>query len=198
MSLTMLAVAAVSAAIAGPDSSSLIGCGRTPTGLDWRTISVTATSPDHVHCRTMQAARFGAVGDEHRRVYARVGHSTISFSPWLMIESRGLQNLEHLRVEWLRREGFTGGVRTFRNDAGAAPEGEPATSAEPTPTGEDFKIQPIMVIPVPEGARRTPKYRVHAPSMDGAVFASYHGTRHTLGNAGYDCASSAPVASFRR
>lgn len=200
MGIVTLALAAATAAVAGPDSRSLIGCVNTPIGMEWRSISVTAASPDYVDCRTREAARYGAVGDEHRRVYARIGHTTISYSPWTVIESRGLQNLEHLRVEWLRREGYTGGVRTFRKDSSSAPEGEPSASAEPQPAREKFEMQPIMVIPIPEGARRTPRYRVHAPnSFDGAVFVSSPGVRYSIGNYGYDCgARTSCVASFRR
>lgn len=59
---------------------------------------------------------YGASDRDFSQVHARVGHQVVTISPWISIPSEGLQHLEAARVEWLKREGYVGGVRTFVND----------------------------------------------------------------------------------
>jgi len=65
-------------------------------------------------------AAYGAYEDDFgARVYARVGGILKEFSPWVRqtrMNSAGVQDrLELVRQQWLRRNGYTGGVRTVVN-----------------------------------------------------------------------------------
>lgn len=62
-------------------------------------------------------AAYGADEFDGSSVYALVGQTVVAFSPWEAFEGIGLQHLEAARQDWLREQGFTGGVRTFRNEA---------------------------------------------------------------------------------
>jgi hypothetical protein len=68
-------------------------------------------------CEEPGAFRYGAPGDDLRTAYVRVNTLTIGISPWQRIEPRGLKHLENARNRWLADRGYTGGVRTIRNDA---------------------------------------------------------------------------------
>lgn len=59
---------------------------------------------------------YGASDRDFSEVHARVGHQVVTISPWISISTEGLKNLEAARNEWLKREGYVGGVRTFVND----------------------------------------------------------------------------------
>ncbi|MFN0132224.1 MAG: hypothetical protein ACKVW3_06790 [Phycisphaerales bacterium] len=93
------------------------------------------------------AEAYGAAGAEDARVYARVGHQVVSISAWERQEKHGLKRFEEARNFWLKEQGYTGGVRTFVNDAylprtvaaageaegGAASGGETGGKAVPEP-----------------------------------------------------------------
>jgi hypothetical protein len=78
--------------------------------------------PEDRTCDEPGAFRYGAPGEELRSAYVRVGLLSIGISPWQRIEPRGLKNLEQARNKWLADRGYTGGVRTIRNDALHMPE----------------------------------------------------------------------------
>ncbi|MFA6046645.1 MAG: hypothetical protein WC718_16795 [Phycisphaerales bacterium] len=50
-------------------------------------------------------------------VHARVGELSVPISPWQRWDDRSYIRLEASRQQWLAENGFTGGVRTFVNDA---------------------------------------------------------------------------------
>jgi hypothetical protein len=89
-------------------------------------------------CEEPGAWRYGALGDELRTAYVRVNTLTIGISPWQRIEPRGLKHLEAARNKWLADRGYTGGVRTVRNDALHMPQ--PPMHA-PHAAGEGMMIE---------------------------------------------------------
>jgi hypothetical protein len=146
------------------------------------------------------AARFGAFGDENVRVQADVEglfrfHPTtrVEFSPWAPVAqqlnspasdpySRGQEKLarraEEARQQWLADNGYTGGVRTFVNDAELYPlPPEAKKSALPEPRGviqlapdvPAFKSRmhvqgaPAPVIHMPAGTRTAELIKVVRP-----------------------------------
>lgn len=62
------------------------------------------------------AAAYGAV-DDGQRVYALIGDLAIGISPWQRWENESYPRFEAARDQWLAENGYTGGVRTFVNDA---------------------------------------------------------------------------------
>lgn len=59
-------------------------------------------------------AAYGAGELDGSVVHARVGNLVVPVSPWVRIEGEGsLERLERARGDWLREQGFTGGVRHF-------------------------------------------------------------------------------------
>jgi hypothetical protein len=104
-------------------------------------------------------ATYGAYGFEHELVWARVGHQPIALDPFTQLP-RTMVRLERARATWLRQNGYTGGVRTFVNDAylyqNVDEDGEAHASATPTPRA---------TIKVPESWRRTPTLRVQADDL---------------------------------
>jgi len=178
MGLGMVLVAAASAAIAQPDqrTNELLGTSASPT-------VATFTASDHSRVngrlyvtrpirggeRVHRAAHaeteaYGAYGDEPRRARARVGHVQITIDPWTPITAEGLQSRERMRVQWLEREGYVGGVRTIVSDGRTVPieGGEKAAIPE--------HPRPILRFRVPDGVRTEPnRYRVHLPpGLEGA------------------------------
>ena len=59
---------------------------------------------------------YGASDRDFSAAWARIGTQAIPVSPWISIPREGLYRLEAARNEWLKREGYVGGVRTFVND----------------------------------------------------------------------------------
>lgn len=182
MGLGMVLVAAASAVIAQPDqrTNELLGAKASPT-----VATFTAAEPSHVNGRLhvtrpirggervqrpahAETEAYGAYGDERRRARARVGHVQITIDPWTPITAEGLQSRERMRVQWLKREGYVGGVRTIVSDRRTvAVEGaEKAESPAPTPTHPE----PILRLRIPDGVRTEPnRYRVHLPpGLEGA------------------------------
>lgn len=104
-------------------------------------------------------AAYGA--DEHdpdARVYARVGGILVEFSPWVRqtrMNSAGVQDrLELVRQQWLRRNGYTGGVRTIVNaeagwQAPAAPAWDDGSAMETGAQPASDVIRPRATIKIP-------------------------------------------------
>lgn len=55
--------------------------------------------------------------DRGQVVHARIGELSVPISPWRVWDNRSYIRLEASRQQWLAENGFTGGVRTFVNDA---------------------------------------------------------------------------------
>jgi len=81
---------------------------------------------------------YGAFDNQDAEVWARVGHQVVGISPWESLNQDGLKRLEAARNFWLQEQGYTGGVRTFVNDAylwkQPAPKEEEHASASGVPT----------------------------------------------------------------
>lgn len=91
---------------------------------------------------------YGAFENDDSIVYARLGTTVVGFSPWEEVD--GNRQLEAARQKWLEMHNFTGGVRTFVNDAYVerfelASADEPAADAQPGARG----IQPRATITLP-------------------------------------------------
>jgi hypothetical protein len=71
----------------------------------------------HDSCCPSGASAYGVHDDDDTRILVRVGNVQVGISPWKRIDAFGLRHLEDARNRWLHAHGFTGGVRTFRNDA---------------------------------------------------------------------------------
>lgn len=88
-----------------------IGGERTYRPIDWA-----GPGPD----------RYGAAENDGSIVYTRRGFTTVAFTPWVQITgadrgpSVGLEDFERARAQWLRENGYTGGVRTIVNPAASA------------------------------------------------------------------------------
>lgn len=117
-------------------------------------------------------AAYGGLDEEFTTVYARIGHLVTGISPWLAIREPGLADFELARNQWLKEEGFIGGVRTFVNDAyldrwsaHAAPTVAPAdllTSALDTGRAGFKTPEPRATITIPDDAvRMKSRQRVH-------------------------------------
>ncbi len=61
-------------------------------------------------------AAYGASEADFSQVYARTNTLVQTVYPWIQIPAGGLNHLEQARVEWLKQNGYVGGVRTFVND----------------------------------------------------------------------------------
>jgi hypothetical protein len=116
---------------------------------------VTMSSPGPVtyHYPTgSNAETYGAAGLDDARVLARVGTEVVGFSPWIAFDGDGMKRYESARQEWLKENGFVGGVRTFVNDAHLAnhmPIHSMASSdsAEPV-ASKKRKIEPRAIIEI--------------------------------------------------
>jgi hypothetical protein len=56
---------------------------------------------------------YGADAGVSQLVSARVGALRIGLDPWRPVVGEGRRELEAVRLAWLRREGYVGGIRTF-------------------------------------------------------------------------------------
>ncbi|MCB9840607.1 MAG: hypothetical protein H6809_03020 [Phycisphaeraceae bacterium] len=110
-------------------------------------------------------AHYGAPEDPYVRVYVREGASMITVSPWSELHTNGLRNAERARVQWLREQGFVGGVRTFVNPrAAASGEAMGDVSAEPGQLRPGIDFHPRATIRVPANIRRErPRFQVIRP-----------------------------------
>jgi hypothetical protein len=74
--------------------------------------------PYAVDSGTPGTESYGAYGSENDPiVYARVCHLVVGVDPWQTIPQAGYRRYEQARNFWLQEQGYTGGVRTFVNDA---------------------------------------------------------------------------------
>ncbi len=91
-------------------------------------------------------ATYGAAESDWPEVWARVGQTAVGINAWEPITQAGHQNLERARVEWLKENGYTGGVRTFTNPAFGRSAAAPLASAKkklPEPRAV-FELPPDM------------------------------------------------------
>ena len=68
---------------------------------------------------TSGSEHYGVHDHNDTLILVRVGTVSHAISPWERIDEPGLKHLERARNRWLNDHGFTGGVRTFVNDAHA-------------------------------------------------------------------------------
>ncbi len=117
---------------------------------------------------------YGAV-DHNDRVLARIGTEVVGFSPWGVFGGDGLQRFETARQEWLKEQGYTGGVRTFVNDAYLIGAPVLLTLAdEPAPAGTRV-IQPRAIIEIAPEVTRFRK-RMHVRVLDATTKAERSAT----------------------
>jgi hypothetical protein len=137
-------------------------------GRLWRSRPVTvAHGPYAVESGNPGAEYYGAFGEEDQLVFAKVGLLTIGISPWDRVEPRGLRELENARQFWLKERGYTGGVRTFVNDAYTVPANTVAIVGEDAPAAARPKglPEPRGVIELaPDVPRRGNRIRVLGPT----------------------------------
>lgn len=116
--------------------------------------------------RSLLAERYGGYGDEGSTVYARVGSLAVGISAFEPITMNGLRRFEQARNFWLQEQGYTGGVRTFVNDAYVwrKPDGEARVDASAT------KPEPLATIKLRDDMpRRKNRLRVHATENSAAA-----------------------------
>jgi hypothetical protein len=114
---------------------------------------------------------YGAFDRQDATVYVRVVHTTIGVSAWDQWNGPGLQHIERARQFWLREQGYTGGVRTFVNDATIWTPREATTEhasldAKPEKPGRAEDIQPRATIQVPDGMPKRSRIRVEKPATE--------------------------------
>lgn len=120
------------------------------------------------------AEAYGAAGNEHATVYARVGHVVVGISPWHRIDTGGLKRLESARNFWLKERGYTGGVRTFVNDAYLPrAEADASTTADEAVAAKKPGLpEPRATIKLPADIPRNPgRLRVDAGRVPGQAAA---------------------------
>jgi hypothetical protein len=118
---------------------------------------------------------YGAYGQEGGVVRARVGHLVVPISPWTSWNKQGHRTLEDARSFWLAEQGYTGGVRTFVNDAvlfEAARRARAGAAIEEAPVAGP---RPRAIIEIaPDAPRQRQRLRVDAgaagaPALDARV-----------------------------
>ncbi len=107
-------------------------------------------------------------------VRARVGELAVPISPWRRWDDRSYRRLEASRQQWLAENGFTGGVRTFVNDANFDWNGTGAGGyevAQATPARVDpATIQPRGIIELsPEVTKFRSRMHVDAGRVNEAL-----------------------------
>lgn len=86
-------------------------------------------------------AAYGAAEADSQVVYGRHGlFHVMPVSPWHRIDQPQYRDLEAARNAWLKENGYTGGVRTFVNEAVRAEE------------NDDGEIRPAMILNRPVDA----------------------------------------------
>lgn len=148
LALALAAVAAAQPVLPGhlnrtTGTRNIAGCAANVQGRVW--------APDSCcDCANPGAAYYGAA-DEGQIVYARIGQLTVGISPWEALNDESFPLLESARRQWLAEHGYTGGVRTFMNDAQEVAD----VRSEAAPEAEwKREIKPRWVIPVPEDMPR--------------------------------------------
>jgi len=102
-------------------------------------------------CEQPGPAYYGAQ-DTGQIVYARVGTLTVGISPWQRWNDESFPMLEAARQQWLAEHGYSGGVRTFMNDA-AMPADRRAEAGDATPEWKR-EFTPRLIIPIPDDLPR--------------------------------------------
>lgn len=122
---------------------------------------------------SLLADQYGAYGDEYSVVYARVGSLVVGINAFEPITKNGLRRFEQARNFWLQEQGYTGGVRTFVNDAYLFRKPDGAPRAE-----SNAKPEPIATIKLPDDMpRRKNRLRVEAtPANTPAIAALAEGS----------------------
>ncbi len=111
------------------------------------------------------AERYGGYGSEDATVYARVGSLVVGISAYEPITKNGLRRFEQARNFWLQEQGYTGGVRTFVNDAYVFRKEDGSPRAE-----APAKAEPLATIRVPDDMpRRRNRLRVQGADTSGAA-----------------------------
>lgn len=127
---------------------------------------------------------YGASQFDAQRVYVHVGHVRFSISPWSHIGGDSLGYLENARNQWLKENGYVGGVRTFVNDL--------YLDGEHGGRHASREIKPRAVIELPDDMPRfRSRERVQAPAK---APCDLSGARIVLP----DSASRALVAASQR
>ena len=98
-------------------------------------------------------AAYGVAELDGSVVYARIDSIVVSVSPWVRIDGMGpLETMEQARGDWLKEQGFTGGVRHFR------PIARPGDAADEASSWKDrYKWRTIEI---PRGSK--PRFEVNA------------------------------------
>lgn len=95
------------------------------------------------------ADRYGAYMDEPQAVRARVGHLVVPIDPYTQWTKQGHRDLEAARSFYLQEQGYTGGVRTFVNDAVIFHAVHQAEQAEAKPHADAGEAKAPPGLPTP-------------------------------------------------
>lgn len=130
-------------------------------GRLWQTRPLVNGGPEARYTGNPGTEAYGAWGDDSQLVYVQVGQTAVSVSPWTRFDIGGMKNFEDARGQWLRENGYAGGVRTFRK-SGRDPQADSrAFTALP---------EPRATIQIPEGARTKRGFHVDSGrAREGAV-----------------------------
>jgi|GEM_PF-6095620 len=170
MSLLCAALASTSLMIAaGPECGSVCGPAACCGGArPW--VSRAIVGPDARVCRDDRQpgpAYYGANPCDSTLIWVRIGNTVTMISPWERVEGTGnLMVMERARRNWLRDNGYTGSVRTFRNpvysacgDTCGAPA--PADGEEDAAAPNPREIKPRAILKLREDIpRRRPRLEV--------------------------------------
>lgn len=132
---------------------------------------------------------FGREATAADLVFARVDTTVVAFSPWVRFLDDGNERLELARQQWLREQGYTGGVRTFVNPRTLA-QPAPAAAARAMPEPSAVIRRPIDVpatrsreqvrFSLPPGVNEATRARLEAsgrlidPAAQGRAHADAH------------------------
>lgn len=104
------------------------------------------------------AEYYGAYDVPATYVPVRVGHTRIAIDAWQRLDAPGLVRLEVARQQWLYEHNYTGGVRTFVNDAVLWRSAVPGDSG--ARGGGDAVAEHRRIVP-----RATIRVRDHVPRV---------------------------------
>ena len=104
------------------------------------------------------ASVYGAFGNEDAAVYAKSGHLIVPLSPWVRVRPEGLKQLRRAQDFWLAEQGYTGGVRTFVNDAYLFERGRGVAGA-----AEGAVVKPVRMKLRP-GELPEPAFKIEVPA----------------------------------
>lgn len=112
-------------------------------------------------------ASYGAHPGGREQVYVRVGQLVVAINPWQEWNTNTHARFEAARQEWLAEHNYTGGVRTFMNDAALVTEHHGAhADADVAPETSPRAIRPRAIIELaPDAPRIRHRMRVQAPNV---------------------------------